>query len=74
MNNAVKTKLTKEQIIERIKRRVIRFNSEAYHIYVGDFSLYKKERYGFVNVYVRANVSFTIGNENIEEVFDFGIE
>lgn len=46
MNNAVKTKLTKEQIIERIKRRVIRFNSEAYHIYVGDFSLYKKKDMG----------------------------
>lgn len=76
MNNAVRTKLTSEQIIARIKRRVMKLNPTAYHIYVGDYTLYKKERYGFVNIYVKAKAMFSIDGEAEEKmcVVDIGIE
>lgn len=76
MNNAVKTSLTSEKIIERIKRKVIKENPTAYHIVVKDFTLYKKERYGFINTYAKAEVVFSTDSHSEEQicVVDFGIE
>ena len=70
------TKFTEEKIIERIKRRVRKENPTAYHIYVGDFTLYRKERYGFINTYVKAKAMFSVDGNSSEQVcvVDFGIE
>ena len=76
MNNAVITRLTSEQIVARIKRRVMKNHPTAYHIYVGDFSLYKKERGGCINTYVKAKTMFSVEGCDEEVVceVDFGIE
>lgn len=74
MNSAVKINLTGEQIIARIKRRVLSENPKAYHIHVGDFTFYKKERYGYIiNTYVKAEVEYTIDGKDFSETIEFGI-
>lgn len=69
------TRFTEEKIIERIKRRVKKNDSNAYHILVSEYKLYNKNNYGFINTYVKAKVSYsTKGNSEVVGVVDFGIE
>lgn len=76
MNTAVITKLTREQIVSKIKRRVTKHNPTAYHIFVGDIILYRKANYGFMNTYVKAEALFSIDSCSEEQscALDFIIE
>lgn len=69
----MKSTLSNEEIVARIKRRVLSENPKAYHIYVGEFELYKKEIYSSINTYVKAEVEYTIDNKDFSEIIELGI-
>lgn len=76
MNTAVKSEMSAEQIISRIRRRVMKNNPTAYHIYVGDFSLYEAEQSGFIVTRARAKTKFSVDGTHEEKfaLIDIGID
>ncbi|MGL5767606.1 MAG: hypothetical protein ACRCX8_18390 [Sarcina sp.] len=76
MNESIKTRLSENQILDRVRKKVIKEYPAAYNIYVGDYKLSRRERYGFINIYVTSKVLFSIEGSSKEFVEDivFGIE